>query len=235
MMIHMKDVPKEERPYEKCLIKGADALSDSELLAVILRTGVRGSSCMSLAAQVLNLAGERYQGLLGLHHLTIKELMEIPGVGEVKAVQLKCIGELAKRMARLDALEGLSFQNPSSIAQYYMEQLRHEEQEVLLCMMLDSKNHLLGEKLMSKGTVNSTLLSPRELFLEALRFHAVNLILIHNHPSGDPSPSSADIGITRRIFRAGELLDIHLLDHIVIGNRRYISMREERLVEEFTG
>lgn len=230
----MKDLPKEERPYEKCLAKGAGALSDSELLAIILRTGGKGTSCVSLAAQVLKLAGEHYQGLLGLHHLTIGELMEIPGVGEVKAVQLKCIGELSKRMARMDALQRLSFQNPSSIAEYYMEQLRHEEQELLLCMMLDSRNHLLGEQMMSKGTVNGTLLSPRELFLEALRFHAVNLILVHNHPSGDPSPSTADISITRKIFHAGELLDIHLLDHIIIGNRSYISMKEERLVQEFT-
>ena len=111
-----------------------------------------------------------------------------------------------------------------------MEELRHEEQEVLLCMMLDTKNHLLGEKRLFLGTVNASLVSPRELFLEALRFQAVNIILVHNHPSGDPTPSKADVEITERVRQGGELLGIHLLDHIIIGEHTYVSFREkERL------
>ena len=112
-----------------------------------------------------------------------------------------------------------------------MEQLRHEEQEVILCMMLDGKNHLMGEYYLSKGTANAALITPREVFVEALRRHAVNIILVHNHPSGDPVPSPCDEEVTERIYKAGELLGIHLLDHIVIGDHRYVSFREQGLLE----
>lgn len=230
-MISIKELPTEERPYEKCLTKGTGALSDRELLAVILRTGGKGRNSLLVAGDILKLAGTYDPGLLGLHHLSVEELKSIPGVGEVKAIQMKCIGELSKRMARIQAMEGLSFQNPSSIAEYYMEQLRHEEQEQLICMMLDTKNHLLGEQLLTKGTVNESMVSPRELFLEALRYRAVNVILVHNHPSGDPVPSRADIAVTARIHHVGELLGIHLLDHIVIGDHQYVSMRESKYLE----
>ncbi|MDD7738733.1 MAG: DNA repair protein RadC, partial [Lachnospiraceae bacterium] len=167
------------------------------------------------------------EGLLGLYHLTIPELVKVKGIGRVKAIQLKCVGELSRRIAAADARPSLSFDNPSSIAAYYMERLRHEEQEVLICMMFDTKNHLLGEREITRGTVNSALISPRELFLCALQFHAVHILLVHNHPSGIPEPSGDDIEVTRRIRRAGELLGISLLDHIIIGDHCYISMLEQ--------
>ena len=107
-----------------------------------------------------------------------------------------------------------------------MERLRHQEQELMICMMLDNQNHLLGDPVLSKGTVNATLITPREIFIEAVRYHAVNLILLHNHPGGNPSPSKCDREITERIFQAGELLGIHLLDHIIIGDQRYVSFKE---------
>lgn len=223
----MKDMPAQDRPYEKCLEFGPENLTDAELLAVILRTGRQGSSSLELSYEILRLAQSRREGLSGLYHLSIPELMEIRGVGKVKAIQLKCIGELSRRTARQKAKERLSFQAPDTIADYYMEELRHLEQEVLLCMMLDSKNHLLGEKRMFLGTVNASLVSPRELFLEALRFQAVNIILVHNHPSGDPTPSQADVLITQRVQQGGELLGIHLLDHIIIGEHAYTSFREK--------
>lgn len=226
----IKDIPPQDRPYEKCLEFGAEHLTDAELLAVILRTGRRGSSSLELSYEVLNLPQTKNQGLAGLYHLSAQELMKIPGVGKVKAIQLKCIGELSRRMSRQRAKGRLSFNMPVTIADYYMEELRHEEQEVLLCMMLDTKNHLLGEKRLFLGTVNASLVSPRELFLEALRFQAVNIILVHNHPSGDPTPSKADVEITERVRLGGELLGIHLLDHIIIGEHTYVSFREkERL------
>ena len=226
----IKDIPPQDRPYEKCLEFGAEHLTDAELLAVILRTGRRGSSSLELSYEVLNLPHTKSQGLAGLYHLSAQELMKIPGVRKVKAIQLKCIGELSRRMSRQRAKGRLSFNMPVTIADYYMEELRHEEQEVLLCMMLDTKNHLLGEKRLFLGTVNASLVSPRELFLEALRFQAVNIILVHNHPSGDPAPSKADVEITERVRLGGELLGIHLLDHIIIGEHTYVSFREkERL------
>lgn len=223
----IKDIPAQDRPYEKCLAFGAERLTDAELLAVILRTGRRGSSSLELSYEVLHLPHTEKQGLAGLYHLSVQELMSIPGVGKVKAIQLKCIGELSRRMSRQKARSRLSFNMPGTIADYYMEELRHEEQEVLLCMMLDTKNHLLGEKRMFLGTVNTSLVSPRELFLEALRFQAVNIILVHNHPSGDPTPSRADVEITQRVQQGGELLGIHLLDHIIIGEHTYVSFREK--------
>lgn len=114
-----------------------------------------------------------------------------------------------------------------------MEQLRHEEQELLYCMMLDGHNHLTGEQLLSRGTATATLITPREVFVEAVKYHAVNLILVHNHPGGDPSPSQADLEVTRRVFESGELLGIHLLDHIIIGDHRYISFREKGIFDEY--
>ena len=133
-------------------------------------------------------------------------------------------------MAAAAARPQLSFNNPVTIARYYMEHLRHEEQEVLLVMMLDGRNHLLGEQMISRGTVGATLVTPREVFIEALKFHAVGLILVHNHPSGDPTPSECDMDITERISRAGELLGVKLLDHIVIGDQKYISFREQGML-----
>lgn len=230
----IKELPPAQRPYEKCLREGTGALSDSELLAVILKNGTRGSSSIDLANEILAITeASPYPGLLGLMHLTLKELMKINGVGQVKAIQLKCIGELSKRIASSAARLNLCFGRPETIAQYYMEQLRHEEQEQIICMMLDCSMHLLGEKLLTKGTVNAALITPREVFLEALRFGAVNLILIHNHPSGNPTPSDEDILITERIYRTGELIGIHLADHIIIGDHRYISFKEQGILKRY--
>ncbi len=225
----MKMLPSNERPYEKFLEAGPGALTDAELLAVILRSGTSGTTAVELSREVLKLC-KNPKGLAGIHHLSIQELMQLNGIGQVKAIQIKAIGELSKRLARLSTREQLTFQKPSTIADYYMEYLRHEEQEHLICMMLDTKNHLLGESELFKGTVNASLISPREVFLEAFRHHAVNIILVHNHPSGDPNPSGDDITVTRRIEHAGELLDIHLLDHIVIGNHQYVSFREQNML-----
>ena len=245
------EMPDYQRPYEKCLREGEQSLSDRELLAVILRCGVQGLSSLTLADKILNLSEQTgHSGLLGLFHASVPELMKIHGIGKVKAIQLKCIGELSKRMAtaaakpelsfqhpvtiaKATAQAGLNFSNPASIARYYMEQLRHEEQELLYCMMLDGHNHLTGEQLLSRGTATATLITPREVFVEAVKYHAVNLILVHNHPGGDPSPSQADLEVTRRVFESGELLGIHLLDHIIIGDHRYISFREKGIFDEY--
>ena len=227
----IRELPTELRPYEKCIHSGPAVLDDAELLAVILRCGVQGVNSLALANQILSLTKDTaYPGLLGLLHMSLPDLMKVNGIGKVKAIQLKCIGELSKRMAAAAARPGLSFNDPVTIARYYMEHLRHEEQEVLIVMMLDGRNHLLGEQTISKGTVGATLVTPREVFVEALKYHAVSLILIHNHPSGDPTPSECDREITERIYKAGELLGIRLLDHIVSGDQNYVSFREQGLV-----
>jgi DNA repair protein RadC len=226
----MKEIPEENRPYEKCLKFGVEALTDEELLAILLRSGSKEHSALELAYQVLHLSKEN-QGLQSIYHLSVQQLKSIHGIGAVKAIQLKCMGEISKRIAVNVAAKGISFDCPASIAKYYMEQLRHEEQEHLLCMMLDCKNHRLGEELIFKGTVNASYVSPREIFLSAMSYHAVGILLVHNHPSGDPSPSQADIQVTKKIQTAGILLDIPLIDHIIIGDCQYISFRERGLIE----
>ena len=226
----MKELYREERPYEKCLQAGAGALSDTELLAVIMRTGTCGENACQLAGRVLSLPG--YQGLKGLSRIPLERLMKLKGIGNVKAVQLKCVAELAARMSRAEAAERLCFDAPETVADYFMEDLRYAEQEQLHALFLNTKNGLLKEKLLFQGTVNASLVSPREIFLEALECHAVRLVLVHNHPSGDAMPSPEDIRMTHRIYEAGEMLGIQLLDHIIIGDHCYSSFRERGILSE---
>lgn len=226
---NMKELPKEEQPYEKFQLSGPEQLSDAELLAIILRTGTKGVSSVSLAEDILNLSTQE-KGLHSLQYLSINELMHLKGVGQVKAVQIKCIGELSRRIAKSTARKKLNFQDPETIASYYMEDLRHQEQEMLFLMMLDTQNALLGDLMISKGTVNASLISPREIFLTALKFQAVHIVLVHNHPSGNPTPSQEDIRITKRIQLAGEMLGVHLIDHIIIGDRNFCSLCKEQLL-----
>ncbi len=222
-------LPPEERPYEKCLEQGCQALSDAELLAVIIRTGAVGDTSVDLARRVLDLGG-RQGNLAGLCGLSVQELTSVKGIGRVKAIQIQCIAELSRRMAKSRARDGLCFHDPASIADFYMEDLRHEEREQCRVMMLNTRSMLLAEKQLSVGTVNASLISAREIFLEALKCQAVYIILIHNHPSGDPHPSREDILLTKRVWEAGELIGISLLDHIIIGDRSYVSLREENLM-----
>lgn len=222
----MKSIPKEERPYEKCLSKGAESLSDAELLAVILRTGSKGESALELSRKVLAQNGEG-NGLLGIYHMSISDLLKVRGLGKVKAIQLKCVAELSKRISRSTFSDGISFNNPVVVAEYYMEELRHQEQEILILVMVNSKGRLIKDQVISKGTVRASLISPREIFIEAIRHQAVNILLLHNHPSGVPDPSEEDIALTMRVKEAGSLIGIELLDHIIIGDRQAVSMREQ--------
>ncbi len=224
----IKEIPVTERPYEKCEQRGSASLSDEELLAVLLRTGTRGESALALARHILYHAGET--GILGIHQFSMERLMTIKGIGKVKAIQLSCISELAKRLSKATYQEALCFSEPGSIARYYMEDLRHEKQELMKLLMLNTKARLIGETNISKGTVNASLITPRELFIEALQKNAVSIVIMHNHPSGDPTPSREDMLITKRILDAGALIGIELLDHIIIGNNQYISFREEGLL-----
>ena len=231
--IRMKDLPESVRPYENARNEGVSSLSDQELLAVILRSGTRGSSCLDLAAALMELTqNSSFPGLSGILHLSMPELMKIDGIGTVKALQIQCIGELSKRIARSGARRKLSFTDASSIGEYYMEQLRHEEQEHLIAMMLDTKNQLLCDLTMAKGTANTAFITPREIFVEALRHHASHLILVHNHPSGDPTPSRADQEFTRQVLKTGELVGIRLLDHVIIGDQQYYSFAQDGVLGE---
>ena len=224
------DLPEQERPYEKCERFGAGALSDAELLAVLLRTGSEGVSALEMSRGILRSLGGG--GIAKLHKVSMEELLEIRGIGKVKAVQIRCIAELSRRIAqaKIGAEDELVYDNPEVIGTYYMEEMRHESQEIVMVLCLSSKGRLLGRKIISRGTVNSAVLTPREIFVEAVAHRAASVILLHNHPSGDPSPSMEDIERTKRILDVGEMIGIPLTDHIVIGDRAYVSMRQSHLL-----
>ncbi|MBO5460639.1 MAG: DNA repair protein RadC [Ruminococcus sp.] len=222
----IKELNFEERPYEKCERFGAANLTNTELLAILLRTGTKGESSLALARKILAPSSDN-EGLLNIHNWSLEQLMSIKGIGKVKAIQILCIVELAKRLAKEEAGKQLCFNKPSTIARYYMEDLRHRKQEYMKLLLLNTKSGLIGETDISKGTVNTAIISPRELFIEALQKNAVFIILLHNHPSGDPSPSQEDICITNQIREAGALIGIELLDHIIIGDNCYISLKEQ--------
>lgn len=225
----MKELHESEQPYEKCLKYGTGALSDDELLAVIIRTGSKGEKSVELSKKILQLS-DFDKSILGIHHLSIQELMKVKGIGKVKAIQIQCVAELSRRLAKATALNHLCFTTPATIADYYMEDLRHQVQEHLILVLLNTKSKLIKDILLTKGTVNSSLISPREIFIEAVKKDAVYIILIHNHPSGDPSPSNEDIAVTKRIKEAGQLIGILLIDHIIIGDNRYVSLKERGIL-----
>ena len=225
----VKELPDTERPYEKCLMYGAEALTDAELISAIIRTGSKGERCVDLAHRILNAGPD---GLLNLLQLDVKQLTKIHGIGNVKAVQLKCVGELAKRIASTRRRQQVVLESPESIASYYMERMRHEAQEILVLAMFDSKSMLIGEKVISVGTSTAALISPREIYRTALQEQAVYIVILHNHPSGNPEPSREDVQVTRKIKQSGEILDILLMDHIIIGDNRYFSFREQDILFE---
>ena len=218
------------KPYEKFKELGAGALSNEELLAIILRTGTTNRPALKVAEEVLN-TKDAYDGkLMGLYHKSLKALMEIEGIGEVKAIKLKCLTELSIRMAKERFENRPIFQTPEDIAEYYMEACLHLEVEKVFLLCLDNQLRLMKECELSKGTINTSLISPREIFIEALKAKAVHILLIHNHPSGDPYPSRADIQISKKVMEAGEFMDIRLLDHIIIGDHSYVSLKEQKLI-----
>ena len=223
----MKDLPESEKPYEKCLKYGPEQLSDAELVAVIIRTGSQNQQALDLARNVL---AQSPGGILNLHYLTVEQLMKIHGIGMVKAIQLKCVAEISKRVTAATRQPAISMNEAQSIASFYMERLRHEEKEHLLLCMFDSKCNYITDETISVGTCNTSLISPREIFLKAIEKHAVYIVLLHNHPSGIPEPSEEDLSVTMRIDECGKLLEIPLLDHIIIGDNRYYSFHEDGIL-----
>ena len=221
----MKELPFSERPYEKAETEGVERLSDKELLTVLIRTGTKNERADQIALRILNSCGA--DGLQALWDFDVEELKNTPGIGRVKAIQLVCVCELAKRMARGRRLFGTKISSSADVVGYYNAQLKYHQKEMLFLLVLDSKNRILAEELLSLGTVSTSIADPREIFLSALKKNGVAIILIHNHPSGDPTPSREDIVTTERIEKAGELLGIRLNDHIIIGQNSYISLRAE--------
>lgn len=226
MPYNMKELPIEERPYEKLEKYGPKALTDAELLAIIIRTGSRGEASTITASRILEI--DR-RGLAAIHMLDAKQLMTINGIGRVKSLQLKALAEIAKRLSKSTSIEKLCIDSPFSIANIYMEEMRYHEREHFKVIFLNTKNAIIGDKDISIGTVNASLVDPREIFKMALSYKAVHLILMHNHPSGNPTPSQSDIEVTKRMVKAGNVLGMDILDHIIIGDGNYISLKEQGL------
>ena len=217
-------------PYERYVKFGPEKLSDSDLMAMIIRTGTGKSSVYDIAGKLLSLDYVRNEGLCGLFKLTQSSLCQIDGIGDVKASQIICIIELAKRLYISKASQSVSFDKAASIANYYMYRFKSLMQEQIVIAYLNTKLKLITDEIISIGTVNSSILSPREVYIKALRNNAVYIILLHNHPSGDPTPSREDKAVTLQLKNCGQLLQIPILDHIIIGENNYFSMREHGLI-----
>ncbi|MDX6152084.1 RadC family protein [Marinococcus sp. PL1-022] len=211
------------RPREKMEQQGAEALTEQELLAVLLRTGTKQAPVLELAAQVM----ERFDALPLLKEATREELMEIPGIGKAKALELQAALELGKRVFRYSYPDRYVVRSPEDAAEYMMEDLRFLQQEHFVVLCLNTKNQIIHKQTLFIGSLNSSIVHPRELFKEALRRSAASIICLHNHPSGDPAPSSEDIQVTKRVAECGRLLGIELLDHVIVGDQCFESMKEQ--------
>lgn len=223
----IRDLPEDERPREKLLARGAEAMSNAELLAILLRTGLPDESVMRVAERLLLEVGEG--GLIGLAQSTVASLTKHKGVGEAKAITIIAALELGKRIASGVGAKRIFINSGDDVAQYMLPRLRYLDKEYFYAILLNRKNCVIATPTISIGTLSESLVHPRELFKEAISHSAAAIILVHNHPSGDPSPSTQDILVTRRIAEAGNLLDIKVIDHVIIGNNTYISLKEQGL------
>ena len=224
-----RDLPKEERPREKLLAAGAAALSNTELLAVLLRTGVREGSVLRVAEEVLTLYREK--GILAIAQMGARELSAIKGVGPAKAATILAAVELGRRLAMKEAARRTIVHGPADAAHYAMPRLRFESKEHFAVLLLNTKNHVLAMPVISVGTLSASIVHPREVFQAAISHAAASMILVHNHPSGDPTPSSEDIAVTRRMVEAGKVMDIPVLDHIILGDDKFISLKEKGMIQ----
>lgn len=232
MPIKMKELPEAERPYEKLEQYGARALTNAELIAIIIKTGTKEETAVGLAQQILKLNNTKEENLKFLMDLTVEEFMKIKGIGKVKAIQLKAVCELATRINTISNYKEKQIKRPQDIAEILIEKMRFEKQEILKIAMLNNKNKLLKIKDIAKGGGNFVTATMKSILNEAVKIEAAKIILIHNHPAGDPTPSNQDIEFTKNVEQASKLLGIQLLDHIVIGNGNYVSIFSQRMRNE---
>ncbi|MFB4162921.1 DNA repair protein RadC [Alteribacillus sp. JSM 102045] len=219
----IKDIPMSERPREKMAKEGAERLSNQELLAILLRTGTKTESVLQLSQRVLF----HYDGLRLLKEATIEELQSIKGIGKAKALELQAALELGRRIYTFQEDERYVIRSPEDVAGYVMEEMRFLTQEHFVILCLNTKNQVIHRQTLFIGSLNSSIVHPRELFKEALRRSAASVICLHNHPSGDPAPSSEDIEVTNRLTECGRILGIDVLDHVIIGDRKFTSLKEK--------
>jgi DNA repair protein RadC len=223
--IRIQDIQPKDRPRERLLKQGPAALSDSELLAVLLRTGTRGENVLNLCSRILSI-----YNIQQLSNASPTILLEIHGVGEAKATQIAAMFELARRLETFTEEEKPRISSPEAAYKYIYPKLRQQKKESFITLHLDTKNRLLREETVSVGSLNANIVHPREVFKTAIQESAAALIVAHNHPSGDPSPSQNDIDITRKLVETGRVVGIEVYDHIIIGNGRFVSLKEQNLI-----
>jgi DNA repair protein RadC len=221
----IRDMPSDDRPRERLMTVGATAVSSAELLAIILRTGIGGENVLRLAERLL----AQFNGLPGLARATIAELQVVKGIGPAKAVEIKAALELGRRLMATAPEERPRVTSPGDAANLLMSEMTFLEQEHLRVILLDTRNRVLSTPTIYIGSLNTSVVRIGELFRAAIRENAAALIVAHNHPSGDPTPSPEDVNVTRQLVKAGKLLDIDVLDHIVIGRQRFVSLKERGL------
>ena len=221
----IKDLPCGDRPRERLVRDGATALSTAELLAIIFRVGVNGENVLTLANRLL----AKYGGLNGLARAPFTDLQEEHGLGEAKVSTLKAAFELGRRLALTAPDDRVQVRSPADAANLLMGEMSMLEQEQLRVVLLDTRNRVLAMPTVYMGSLNTSVIRVAEIFREAIRRNAAALIVAHNHPSGDPTPSPEDVSVTRNIIHAGQLLDIEVLDHVVIGQQRFVSLKERGL------
>jgi len=223
----IKEMPINERPREKLIAYGPESLSNAELIAVIIRTGQGNSTAIDLANRVIGLDK---RGIVHLAEASIDDLKQINGIGECKAAQIIAALELAKRIKKVNPYENIRILEPYQIAQILIEEMKFLTKEHFNIVLLDTKNQVISIENISIGSLNSSVVHPREVFKEAIKKSSNSIILAHNHPSGDVTPSDEDITITHRLIKSGDIIGIKVIDHIIVGNENYLSMKEKNYI-----
>ena len=222
----IEDFPVEERPYEKFIKYGEKALSVSELLAILLRSGTRQLSSVELARKLV-LDQDKQEKILRLYEYTYESLIALNGIGPVKAIQILALLELSQRISRATYQHTMKWTNPKDVAGYFMEEMRHKKKEQFFVIYLDTKCKCISYESVSEGSLNASIVHPREVYKGAICKSANSIIVLHNHPSGEPTPSKEDLQITDKLKDTGNIVGIRLLDHIIIGDGCFISLKEQ--------
>lgn len=222
----IRDYPQEERPRERLVTEGPESLSNLELLAILLRTGSKEESVIQLSNRLLH----QFEGLRLLKDATVEEITAIRGIGQAKAVQIMASIELGRRIGKLQYEDRYVIRSPEDGAKYVMEDMRFLSQEHFVCLYLNTKNQVIHRQTIFIGSLNASIVHPREVYKEAFRRSAASIICVHNHPSGDPTPSREDIEVTKRLVECGRIIGIELLDHLIIGEHKYVSLKEKGYV-----
>jgi DNA repair protein RadC len=222
----VKDWPEDERPRERLMTHGPAMLSDAQLLAIIIRNGRAGRTAVDLGRELLG----RFESLAGIEQASVKEICTVGGIGPAKAAEIKAAIELGRRYQK-PSLTGASFCSSLDVAGYYRPRMKDLKKEIFRCVLLDTKNKIIREEVVSIGSLSASIVHPRDTFKAAIRESAAAVIFIHNHPSGDIQPSQEDILLTRRLVQAGEVLGIQVLDHIIIGDGDHFSFRDNGIIQ----